>query len=367
MVFSKELPKEVDSEVGSMTVYKVVRLIGDELYSPYYHNDFTIKREDNFPNWNGFTFKVAAPIIKDVEKNIAKTTDLPFVQYSIEQENFLYSNPSKIAIIDKLNIKRNIKFVDFETNAYKLLTPTNVVGMYGYTRGFVFSYIDYNMAVNSIEHLKQLKLKANIYSNEYYTKYTPLKTLGYLQPEEYQYAIIECSIPLTYVLNKTTYKNTYVKTVEGTSTIATKFLKLENILKVYPPIKFEGNNIKIVLKFTPPVFFSGRKIRIVFDGFNGKTNKPDLSSYYIDGIYDFDNVTKTLTIKSIKTKNVTYDDNGVDLIAENMGEDNYGLVFKNIKLNNTPSEKMPFDVSKIHVFYDISGLWKSKSHKIEYF
>ena len=37
MVFSKEnKPKEVTDEIAAMTVYKVVRVKGDEMYSPYY-------------------------------------------------------------------------------------------------------------------------------------------------------------------------------------------------------------------------------------------------------------------------------------------------------------------------------------------
>ena len=60
MVFSKEnTPKQVTDEIAAMTVYKVVRVKGDEMYSPYYKEKKTYPADPDteYPQLNYYDYR----------------------------------------------------------------------------------------------------------------------------------------------------------------------------------------------------------------------------------------------------------------------------------------------------------------------
>jgi hypothetical protein len=364
MVFSKEnKPKEVTDEIAAMTVYKVVRVKeGDEMYSPYYKEKkkYPPDPDTEYPQLNNYDYEVDKPIA-DKYNVIIKTTDLPsFVQY--DTMNFSHNDPTKIALIDSFDYKRNVPFIDYDDDAKRKLELLNFsAGAYGYLKGFVFSYMDKKMAENAVDFLLNSKNEYNMWSRQTCFTNPALVFANLKQPEEFQYAIIECTIPKTHTLNGKTHQNTYVKTFEGTTSIATKFLKLEKEIYRSQKIKFDGFNVRLF--FNINTLISGTKIRITFE--NLENNSGVKSNYYLEGTYNYDSVTKKATIDSIIYNNIECNEDATTIEGVDCGGGNYswdlekialddGLNFygDNIKLwNIIGSICLPYSILKKEYFY----------------
>lgn len=363
MVFSKEnKPKEVTDEIAAMTVYKVVRVKGDEMYSPYYKEKkkYPPDPDTEYPQLNNYDYEVDKPIA-DKYNVIIKTTDLPsFVQY--DTMNFSHNDPTKIALIDSFDYKRNVPFIDYDDDAKRKLELLNFsAGAYGYLKGFVFSYMDKKMAENAVDFLLNSKNEYNMWSRQTCVTNPALEFANLKQPEEFQYAIIECTIPKTHTLNGKTHQNTYVKTFEGTTSIATKFLKLEKEIYRSQKIKFDGFNVR--LYFNINTLIGGTKIRITFE--NLENNSGVKSNYYLEGTYNYDSVTKKATIDSIIYNNIECNEDATTIEGVDCGGGNYswdlekialddGLNFygDNIKLwNIIGSIYLPYSILKKEYFY----------------
>lgn len=363
MVFSKEnTPKWVTDEIAAMTVYKVVRVKGDEMYSPYYKEKkiYPPDPDTKYPQLNYYEYEVDKPIA-DRYNVIIKTTDLPFIQYDTTG-NLKYNEPTMVAMIDSFDYKRKVPFINYDDNAKRDLKLLNFsAGAYGYLKGFVFSYMDLKMAQNAVDFLLNKKNEYNMWSQQTCATNPALVFANLKQPEEFQYAIIECTIPKTHILNGITYVNKYVKTFEGTTSIATKFLKLEKEIYRSQKIKFDGFNVR--LYFNIITLISGTKIRITFE--NLEKNSGIKSNYYLEGIYNYDSVTKKATIDSIIYKNIECNEDATTIEGIDCGGGNYswdlekialddGLNFygNNIKLwNIIGSICLPYSILKKEYFY----------------
>lgn len=348
MVFSKEnTPNVVTDEISAMVVYKVVRVKGDEMYSPYYKKKMKYPSipDTEYPQLNFYEYEVDNPIT-DIYNKIIKTTDLPFVQYP---KDFKHNEPTMVAIIDDFSYERKVQFVEYNSDTKSELRKANKhAGAYGYLKGFVYSYMDLKMAQNAVDFLLNKKNEYNMWSNQCCKTNPALVFANLNQPEEFQYAIIECSIPKIHVLTGTTYNNTYVKTFEGTTSIATKFLKLEKEIYRSPKIKFDGYNIK--LYFNTSLLFVGNKIRITFDDLEGVNGS--LSNYYLEGIYNYNSVTKKATIDSIVYKGVTCDE-GTTIEGVDCGGGNYSWAIKKINLD----DNLMFNGDNVKVWRTIGSVY----------
>lgn len=247
------MPKKVGSDFDGVTVYKVVRvknlvimdgvIKSGTMYSPYYQESRIL------PQNNGVTTK------EDVL--IGDLTKLPVTQ---KAKDYTYTLPHKVAIIDLMERKSDNYDTHITPQLYdKTRTPiylNNIryeLGMYSYTKGFVFSYTDLEMAKRSVENLKNRKLLSNVNLSEK-NRFGPyLAENDLVQPQEYQYAIMNCTVPEKYGLNEAnktqngyTYKknaatNYYVKTFEKTSSLATKALIINSINTIYDPFMYPEN------------------------------------------------------------------------------------------------------------------------------
>ena len=333
MVFSKEnRPKEVTDEIAAMTVYKVVRVKGDEMYSPYYKEKRTYPADPDteYPQLNYYEYEVDKPIA-DKYNVIIKTTDLPsFVQYDTTG-NLEYDEPTMVAIIDDFNYERDVKFVEYDGDAKTELSKANKhAGAYGYLKGFVYSYMDLKMAENAVDFLLNSKNEYNMWSRQTCATNPALVFANLKQPEEFQYAIIECTIPKTHTLDGETHLNKYVKTFEGTTSIATKFLKLEKEIYRSQKIKFDGFNVR--LYFNINTLIGGTKIRITFENLEGVNGS--LSNYYLEGTYNYDSVTKKATIDSIIYNNIECNEDATTIEGVDCGGGNYSWDLKKIALDD---------------------------------
>lgn len=145
MVFSKQFPISVENDIP---VYKVVKIIDDKIYSPYYE-------EKKIIDINGAVayspYKITNVTLSDVCDGV------PFTQLA---ESLDYNTPTSISYVD--NLTKQVIKTEYVSTIPELLETTMsdgrkryTLGIYCYTKGFVFSYGSLSDARNAAQLIKE--------------------------------------------------------------------------------------------------------------------------------------------------------------------------------------------------------------------